>query len=350
MLSSETYLLVLDRRWKLPALSPSCRDRPVWSFWMNLPTSSCSRPDARCQYDRLRSFMSSIRGSSPLKFRNVSFVGIPWIAILLIVGAVVLGVIMSRSVFGRDLLAVAQSERAACLVGIPIRWLTTIVYVSSAVRAAVTGLLLATFSEGATLGISSDFLLMLVALVVIGGTNITGGRVSAAPPLKSDPKTQWRIGHDRRISDAGGLLTRHMPYFKHAGARGSPSSNLMKNVASWNASSARRASTIRPSSLSTSRAGTDGKLTYINKQVSGGGIATHSGVDRNGKFAFAVNYAHEPWEGYGPDVPGRAVAVCLIRADGGRDPAISMVARFPSVKPRHSRIAPLRARIVGLLS
>jgi 6-phosphogluconolactonase len=70
----------------------------------------------------------------------------------------------------------------------------------------------------------------------------------------------------------------------------------------------------------------DGKLTYINKQVSGGSITTHSGVDRSGKFAFAVNYAHEPWEGYGPDVPGQAVAVFPIRADGGLDPAISMVA------------------------
>lgn len=106
--------------------------------------------------------------------------GIPWIAVVLILAAVVLGVIMSRSVFGRDLLAVGQSERAAYLAGIPTRRITTIVYVASAILAAITGLLLAAYSGGAALDMSSDFLLMSIAVVVIGGTSITGGRVSAA--------------------------------------------------------------------------------------------------------------------------------------------------------------------------
>jgi 6-phosphogluconolactonase len=70
----------------------------------------------------------------------------------------------------------------------------------------------------------------------------------------------------------------------------------------------------------------EGKLSYINKQVARGSITTHSGVDRSGRYAFAVNYAHETWEGYGPDVPGQAVAVFPIRDDGGLDPAISTVA------------------------
>jgi ribose transport system permease protein len=107
-------------------------------------------------------------------------VGIPWIAIVLILAAAILGVIMSRSVFGRDLLAVGQSERAAYLAGISTRRVTTIVYVASAILAAVTGLLLAAYSGGAALDMSSDFLLMSIAVVVIGGTSITGGRVSAA--------------------------------------------------------------------------------------------------------------------------------------------------------------------------
>lgn len=106
--------------------------------------------------------------------------GIPWIAIVLILAAATLGLVMSRSVFGRDLLAVGQSERAAYLAGIPIRRITTIVYVASSLLAAITGLLLAAYSGGAALDMSSDFLLMSIAVVVIGGTSITGGRVSAA--------------------------------------------------------------------------------------------------------------------------------------------------------------------------
>jgi 6-phosphogluconolactonase len=80
----------------------------------------------------------------------------------------------------------------------------------------------------------------------------------------------------------------------------------------------------------------DGKLSYINKQVSGGSITTHSSIDRSGKFAFAVNYAHEAWEGYDEDIPGQAVASFPIRADGGLDAAISMV------KHRGQGLVPIR--------
>ena len=73
---------------------------------------------------------------------------------------------------------VGQSERAAYLAGIPTRRITTIVYVVSSLLAAVTGLLLAAYSGGAALDMSSDFLLMSIAVVVIGGTSITGGRAS----------------------------------------------------------------------------------------------------------------------------------------------------------------------------
>ncbi|HTH99492.1 MAG TPA: ABC transporter permease [Acidisoma sp.] len=115
-----------------------------------------------------------------MQFALGRIVGIPWIAIVLILAAAILGLVMSRSVFGRDLLAVGQSERAAYLAGIPTRRITTIVYVASSLLAAVTGLLLAAYSGGAALDMSSDFLLMSIAVVVIGGTSITGGRVSAA--------------------------------------------------------------------------------------------------------------------------------------------------------------------------
>lgn len=106
--------------------------------------------------------------------------GIPWMAIALIFGAIILGVIMDRSVFGRDLLAVGQNERAAYLAGVPTRRVTTLVYIISALLAAVTGLMLSAYSGGAALDMSSDFLLMSIAVVVIGGTSINGGRVSAA--------------------------------------------------------------------------------------------------------------------------------------------------------------------------
>ena len=69
----------------------------------------------------------------------------------------------------------------------------------------------------------------------------------------------------------------------------------------------------------------DGKLRYVNKQVTGGSITTHAGLDRSGRFAFAVNYSHEAWEGFEEEIPGHAMAVFPLRADGALEPAISMV-------------------------
>lgn len=69
----------------------------------------------------------------------------------------------------------------------------------------------------------------------------------------------------------------------------------------------------------------DGDLRYIDKQVAAGSITTHAALDRSGRYAFATNYAHEDWAGYGEDVPGQAVTVFPIRGDGGLDPACSMV-------------------------
>jgi ribose transport system permease protein len=106
--------------------------------------------------------------------------GVPWLALVIILAAAVLGIVMARSVFGRDLLAVGQSERAAYLAGISTGRVTTTVYVVSSILASFAGILLAAYSGGAALDMSSDFLLMSIAVVVVGGTSITGGRVSAA--------------------------------------------------------------------------------------------------------------------------------------------------------------------------
>jgi 6-phosphogluconolactonase len=69
----------------------------------------------------------------------------------------------------------------------------------------------------------------------------------------------------------------------------------------------------------------DGSLRYINKQVVQGSITTHCSLDRTEQFLFAVNYAHEDWPGYGPDIPGRAVVVLPVMPDGGLGPVISAV-------------------------
>lgn len=106
--------------------------------------------------------------------------GVPVIAIAFLVVAGLVALVLSRSVFGRSVLAIGQNARAAYLAGIRIGRTMTLVYVISALLAAVAGLLLAAYSGGASLNMSEDFLLMSIAVVVLGGTSIAGGQATVA--------------------------------------------------------------------------------------------------------------------------------------------------------------------------
>jgi len=106
--------------------------------------------------------------------------GVPTIALIFIVVTVGVGFVLARTVFGRSVLATGQNARAAYLAGIPIPRTIATVYIISGLLAAVAGMLLAAYSGGASLNMSEDFLLMSIAVVVLGGTSISGGRAMIA--------------------------------------------------------------------------------------------------------------------------------------------------------------------------
>jgi ribose transport system permease protein len=104
--------------------------------------------------------------------------GVPVIALLFLVVAALVGLTLARSVFGRSVLAIGQNTRAAYLAGIRIGRTMATVYIVSALLAAIAGLLLAAYSGGASLNMAEDFLLMSIAVVVLGGTSIAGGQAT----------------------------------------------------------------------------------------------------------------------------------------------------------------------------
>lgn len=61
------------------------------------------------------------------------------------------------------------------MTGIPVDGTRFVTYVLCAVLAAIAGYLLASFSGGAALNMGSEYLLMSIAVVVIGGTAVSGG-------------------------------------------------------------------------------------------------------------------------------------------------------------------------------
>lgn len=84
--------------------------------------------------------------------------------------------LLHRTPFGRRIYAVGNSQIAAKLSGVRVGTVLIAVYCLSAVCAALVGLLLAGFSSQAFLGMGDPYLLPSIAVVVVGGALITGGR------------------------------------------------------------------------------------------------------------------------------------------------------------------------------
>ncbi len=113
--------------------------------------------------------------SSLSDFATGSVIGIPNLAILGIAVALIAWVILERSIFGRWVLAFGQNTRAARLSGVPVELVRAATYIACAILASLTGYLLASFSGGAALNMGTEYLLISIAVVVIGGSSIAGG-------------------------------------------------------------------------------------------------------------------------------------------------------------------------------
>jgi ribose transport system permease protein len=105
--------------------------------------------------------------------------GIPVLAIVFVVVVVLVAQMLLRTTFGRSVLAMGQNARAARLAGLNVSFTLCSVYLLSGLLAGLAGVLLAAFSGGASMEMGADFTLTSVAVVVLGGTAITGGQ--AAP-------------------------------------------------------------------------------------------------------------------------------------------------------------------------
>ncbi|ESX64508.1 hypothetical protein X759_31420 [Mesorhizobium sp. LSHC420B00] len=97
--------------------------------------------------------------------------------VLFMIAFVVFAVLLlGRTAFGRRVYGIGNSLRAAQLSGIAVGRTLILVYVLSAVCAAIVGIMLTGFSGQASLGMGDDYLLPSIAVVVVGGALITGGR------------------------------------------------------------------------------------------------------------------------------------------------------------------------------
>ena len=108
-------------------------------------------------------------------FATGKLLGFPYLAMGAILLAVMVHVVLRRTVYGQSILAIGQNPRAAHLAGIKVNRTRYLTYTICAVFSAICGYFLAAFSGGAALNMGEEYLLASIAVVVIGGTSVAGG-------------------------------------------------------------------------------------------------------------------------------------------------------------------------------
>jgi ribose transport system permease protein len=109
-------------------------------------------------------------------FATGRVLGIPYLAIATLLLCAVMGILLHRTVYGRSISAIGQNSRAALLAGIRVERLRWATYVLSAVLAGLCGAVLAGFSGGSSLNMGEEYLLASIAVVVVGGSSVSGGQ------------------------------------------------------------------------------------------------------------------------------------------------------------------------------
>jgi D-xylose transport system permease protein len=103
--------------------------------------------------------------------------GVPWVVPIVLVLTVLIGVLLSRTKFGRYMYAVGGNAEAARRAGVNLSRIRVLAFAACGVMAGVTGILYASFLGSISNNIAGgQYVLYSVAGAVIGGVSLFGGR------------------------------------------------------------------------------------------------------------------------------------------------------------------------------
>jgi ribose/xylose/arabinose/galactoside ABC-type transport system permease subunit len=122
--------------------------------------------------------IKSIREPGLVSLGTGDVAGVPYVVVIAAVVSLVVWLVVRRSTYGRQLVAVGGNKLAARLAGLPVRRVLVTTYVVSGLLAAMAGILLAARSQASDptkLGQLME--LSAITAVVIGGTPLSGGQV-----------------------------------------------------------------------------------------------------------------------------------------------------------------------------
>jgi ribose transport system permease protein len=110
-------------------------------------------------------------------FGTATILNVPWLTVMALVAAAVVGYVITQTPFGRRLVAIGSSDPAARLVGIRVDRLVLVSYLISGGMAAAAGILLLAQQGSATPGSNGiGVLLPALAAVYLGASTWTPGQ------------------------------------------------------------------------------------------------------------------------------------------------------------------------------
>ena len=110
-----------------------------------------------------------------------TLVGVPISVIIAAAAALIIWFVVQRTTFGRYVVAIGDNRSASLLSGHPVRQTLLLVYIISGMLAALAGIVASAriqASDASNIGYLVE--LSAIAAVVVGGTPLTGGKVSIA--------------------------------------------------------------------------------------------------------------------------------------------------------------------------
>ena len=103
---------------------------------------------------------------------------VPFSVALFIALAVLFGLVLHRTTFGRYLYSIGNNENAATIPGVPVAKIKFIIYTLSGFMAALAGLILAARFGSTRPDIGTGLELSVITAAVLGGVDINGGKGS----------------------------------------------------------------------------------------------------------------------------------------------------------------------------
>jgi ribose transport system permease protein len=111
-------------------------------------------------------------------FTNLQILGVPVLALLTMLFAAGAAILLQRTIYGRSVLAIGQNMRAARFAGLAVDRTRALTYGLCGMLGGLDGALLAGYFRGANVDIGNEYLLSSIAVVVIGGTSVAGGKAN----------------------------------------------------------------------------------------------------------------------------------------------------------------------------